>query len=72
MLWAADRDAPRVALASLRDPRRVTQVCLKQPHLCALVAPPADWALLEKTQTVRNPWFFLQDYLLADEHAAVR
>jgi len=36
------------------------------------VAPPADWALLEKTQTVRNPWFFLQDYLLADEHAAVR
>lgn len=69
-MWRSHRCVTREG--SRRVTRRVTQVCLKQPHLCALVAPPADWALLEKTQTVRNPWFFLQDYLLADEHAAVR
>ena len=48
--------------------------CLQQPNLCHRVPPPQDWVLTHKNQTRRNPWFYLQDYLLAggeERHLAV-
>ncbi len=40
-------------------------VCLLRAGLCRLVRPPGDWVLTHKTQTERNPWFFLQEHLRA-------
>jgi len=48
-----------------KDQSIMASVCLQNTRLCNLVQPPLHWRLLSKTQTQENPWFYLQDYLLA-------